>query len=110
MMDQQQYYDRQTYVEQVRSSFGEPSEQSKPVSYDRECEVPERRGRSFFKVRLILAVLLFLGFVVLRQTGWSFQEIDADRIQEEISRSISLPESVPNLSELIHVTEEGTAE
>ncbi|MCD8132964.1 MAG: hypothetical protein LUE19_03810 [Clostridiales bacterium] len=110
MMDQQQYSDRRSYVEQVRSSFGEPSEQSKPVSYEKDGEVPERRSRGFFKVRFVLAVLLFLGFLLLRQTGWSFQEIDAEAIQEEISRSITLPDSFPSVSDLINVTEDESAE
>ncbi len=108
-MDQQQYNDRKSYVEQVRSSFGDRPEKSGTVSYDAEYEETGKKSRSFFKARLLFAVLLFLGFVVLRQTGWSFQEIDADRIQEEISRSISLPESVPKLSDLITVTEDGAA-
>ncbi|MCD7980807.1 MAG: hypothetical protein LUF32_00565 [Clostridiales bacterium] len=105
-MDQQQYYDRKQYVEQARSSFGEQPERHGAVSFEREDEEAGRRTRGFFRVRLGLAVLLFLVFLLIRQTGWSYQDIDAAAIQEEIGSSVSLPDSFPKLSDIISVTED----
>jgi len=107
-MDQQRYYDRKQYVEQARNSFGMEERSGKSNSrefYDREAEAEEREPRSFFKVRLILAVLLFAGFFLLRTTGWNYQGIDAQTIQEKIASDIALPDSFPQLSDVISVFE-----
>ncbi len=107
-MDQQRYYDRKQYVEQARNSFGMEERSGKRGSrefYDREAEAEEKMPRSFFKVRLILAVLLFVGFFLLRATDWSYQGIDAEAIQDKIAGNIALPDSFPRLSDAVSVFE-----
>lgn len=103
-MNTQQYYDRKQYVEQVRSSFSGNSEK-KRYSYQSEADVKEPEVRGFFKVRFVLAVVLFLTFLFIQQTDLSYKDISAAKITEQIRKTVSLPDSVPALSELIHIVE-----
>ncbi|MCD8217366.1 MAG: hypothetical protein LUD01_04865 [Clostridiales bacterium] len=107
-MDEQRYYDRKQYAEQARNSFGleeRSGKRSSRESYDRETDAEEKRPRSFFKVRLFLAVLLFAGFFLLRATGWSYLGVDAEAIQDKIAGDIALPDSFPRLSDAVSVFE-----
>lgn len=103
-MDTHQYYDRKQYVEQVRSSFSGNNEK-KRYSYTPEKDVQEPEVRGFFKVRFILAVVLFFAFLFIQQTNFSYQDINAAKIADQIRKTVSLPDSVPALSELIHIVE-----
>lgn len=101
-MDTHQYYDRKQYVEQVRSSFSGNSDK-KRYSYAPETggEVPEVRG--FFKVRFALAVGLFLVFLFIQQADISYKDVSASNIVNQIRSTVSLPDSMPDLSEVIQI-------
>lgn len=103
-MDTHPYYDRKHYVEQVRSSFSGESER-KGRSYVHETEAEDREVRGFFKVRLVLAVVLFLAFLFVQQADISYKDINASSLAEQIQSTISLPESLPELDEFIHIQE-----
>lgn len=101
-MDTQQYYDRKQYVEQVRSSFSENNEK-KRYSYQPETNTEEPGVRGFFKVRFVLAIVLFLAFLFIQQADISYKDINAPNLVKQIRSTVSLPDTVPALSELIHI-------
>lgn len=111
-MNREQYLNRKQYVEQARNSFGISAENNKNSHqknrsgyYETDGEDVEAIPRSFFKIRLLLAVLLFLGFFFIQQTEWSYKNIDASSIQKRIETSINLPESFPSLSDVVSILE-----
>ncbi len=101
-MDRQCYYDRKQYAAQVRKSFEEHSEKRKSAGYEYGQESAEAEGvpKSYFKIRLSLAAVLFAGFCMIRFTGWTYGDIGAGTIQDAIQTGIALPESFPQLSDL----------
>ena len=101
-MDTHQYYDRKQYVEQVRSSFSGNSEKRK-YSYQPETNAEEPEVRGFFKIRFVLAIALFLAFLFIQQADISYKDINAPNLVKQIRSTVSLPDSVPALNELIHI-------
>lgn len=101
-MDTHQFYDRKQYVEQVRSSFSGSGEK-RNASYATEQENDAGEVRSFFKLRFVLAVVVFLAFLFFQQADISYEDITAADVVKQIRSTISLPDSVPKLEELIHV-------
>ena len=98
-------------MEQVRRSFGENKNEDNGVrnryhiSDYEENQTEEKTPGGFFKLRLIFSVLLFLVFVFLWQTDWSYKGVNAEIIQRKIETSIRLPESFPKLSDVISIIE-----
>lgn len=110
-MDQEQIENRKQYIEQVRHSFDENNREdsgnrTRYRRYDyEENQTEEKRPGGFFKLRLAFSVLLFLIFVFMWQTDWSYKGVTAATIQEKIGTSIRLPESFPKLSDVISILE-----
>ncbi len=110
-MDREQIENRKQYIEQVRQSFDENNveDSGSRIRYRRydyeENQTEERRPGGFFKLRLAFSVLLFLVFIFLWQTDWNYKGVTAGTIQEKIETSIRLPESFPELSDVIPITE-----
>ena len=101
-MDNRQYYDRKQYVEQVKKSFFDGTGQRKSYRAP-ENEMEEEAPRSFFRLRFAIALLLFFGFLFVRQANISYHSFNADNITNQIRRTVSLPESLPKLSEIIKI-------
>ena len=106
-MNQEQIFDRKQYVDQVRQSFSENPQGKNGVQnkmkqslYEDE-QTEEKVPGGFFKIRLLISFLLFIGFIFLWQTGWSYQGINSETIQKKIETSIQLPESFPELSDVV---------
>ena len=110
-MNQEEIYNRKQYVEQVRRSFTENADEDSGIRnrYRRsdyeENQTEEKTPGGFFKLRLIFSVLLFLVFIFLWQTDWSYKGVNAEMIQEKIETSIRLPDSSPKLSDVISILE-----
>ena len=110
-MNQEEIYNRKQYVEQVRRSFTENADEDSGIRnrYRRsdyeENQTEENTPGGFFKLRLIFSVLLFLVFIFLWQTDWSYKGVNAEMIQEKIETSIRLPDSFPKLSDVISILE-----
>lgn len=111
-MNQEQIYSRKQYVEQVRHSFEDNTNpdkkraerQNRSMDDDYLME-SENASRGFFKLRFILSLVIFLAFLFIWQTGWSYQNINADMIQKKIETSIQLPDSFPELSDVVSILE-----
>lgn len=112
-MNQEQYLNRKQYVEQARNSFGDYagknkagySDRTRNSYYEQDMEAMERVPKGYFKLRLLLAVFLFLGFLFIQQTGWSYKNINASTIRKKIETSITLPESFPDLKDVVSILE-----
>ena len=110
-MNQEEIYNRKQYVEQVRRSFTENADEDSGIrNRYRRCDYEENQTEEktpggFFKLRLIFSVLLFLVFIFLWQTDWSYKGVNAEMIQEKIETSIRLPDSFPKLSDVISILE-----
>ena len=100
-MDTHQFYDRKQYIEQVRNSFSAGGEKQR--SYTEDFEADGQIPRNFFKVRFALAIVLFLAFLFIQQTNFSYKNVNAAAIVKQIKKTVALPESIPDIKELIRI-------
>ena len=92
-MQMEQYENRKNYVESVKNSFASPGKKTYP-------EEQEKRPRSFLGLRFVLALFLFLGFLGIRQTDFSWHSWNAEKITHQIQSSIKFPELLDVLNRL----------
>jgi hypothetical protein len=83
-------------VEQVRNSFSGEN-RSRQNTYDYENEQELHRSGGFLKVRFFLALLLFLAFFFVKQTDFSYQNVGASEIEQEIRSTVELPEDFSDI-------------
>lgn len=86
------YDDRQEYINHLRESF---SESARDPSYDRSrasrgMEDTDVKVRSFWKVRLFLAFILFLAFFAIKQTDTHWKNLSQETIVEQIQKTSDL--------------------
>ena len=92
-MQMEQYENRKNYVESVKNSFASPGKKTYP-------EEQEKRPRSFLGLRFVLALFLFLGFLGMRQTDFSWHSWNAEKITQQIQSSIKFPQILEVLNRL----------
>ena len=92
-MQMEQYENRKNYVESVKNSFASPGKKAYP-------EEQEKRPRSFLGLRFVLALFLFLGFLGIRQTDFSWHSWNAEKITQQIQSSIKFPQILEVLNRL----------
>lgn len=100
-MDANQYYNRKQYIEQVRNSFSDTGEH-RNISSRGDHGIEDREIRSFFKIRLALGILLFLGFLFVQQADLSYGALNAPNIVKQVKRTVSFPDSLEKLKEAVH--------
>ena len=106
-MRAEDYTNRKEYIRQIKESFHTyPYSNDKtsgrfeqPVryasNYDREDDARDTMvSTGSFKWRFVLAVCLFLGFLAIRQTNFSYEKVSADSIVEQIQREGKVPEKI----------------
>lgn len=87
---------RRRYVQEVRHSFSDDSRTKKPVAYisqqDVEQEEIETVGNAvFWKVKIILSVMLFAAFVLCDRTGMDVFHFKPQMIVDQIQKSYTTP-------------------
>lgn len=92
-MQMEQYENRKNYVESVKNSFASPGKKTYP-------EEQEKSPRSFLGLRFVLALFLFLGFLGMRQTDFSWHSWNAEKITQQIQSSIKFPQILEILNRL----------
>lgn len=90
---QTNYDSRREYIRQIKESFHMPS------SYDRNrqdrfepspSDEEPAALKSFWKIRLLAAVLCFLGFIIIHQTGYHWKNISEETIVTQIQKDYDL--------------------
>lgn len=79
--------ERRDYVDQVRASFYEPPAESgwrSSYRYGTDQEAGLQAGASGFGVRLVIAILLFAGFVCCDQKNITFHTYGAADVVKQI--------------------------
>lgn len=82
-MQTESYESRKKYVESVKNSFPISTQNQRP-----ETEDTEIHPRNFLGLRFVLALLLFLGFLLIRQTDVSWHSWNAEKITQQIEKNI----------------------
>ena len=80
--------ERRDYVDQVRASFYEPTAErnwgSSPYRYGADPETSLQAGASSFGLRLVIAILLFAGFVYCDQKNITFHTYGAADVVKQV--------------------------
>lgn len=87
---------RRRYVQEVRHSFADKDNGRKPVAYISQPEVErgeiETVGNAvFWKVKIILSVMLFAAFVLCDRTGMDVFHFKPQMIVDQIQKSYTTP-------------------
>ena len=72
---------RRAYVNEIRRSFDRPEVENDTVEEETQTSVPW----IFFKIRMVLAVLLMIGFLVLKYNAYEFHGYQAKDVIDIIS-------------------------
>ena len=72
---------RRAYVNEIRRSFDRPEVENDTVEDETQTSVPW----IFFKIRMVLAVLLMIGFLVLKYNAYEFHGYQAKDVIDIIS-------------------------
>ena len=82
-MQTESYESRKKYVESVKNSFSAPERVQRQETEDRKTQ-----PRSFLGLRFVLSLVLFLGFLLIRQTDFSWHSWDAEKITQQIQKTL----------------------
>lgn len=91
-MQTESYESRKKYVESVKNSFSTSNQNHKP-----ETENTETQPKNFFGLRFVLAILLFLSFLLIRQTDVSWHSWNAEKITQQIEKNIDFSKLLERL-------------
>ena len=72
---------RRAYVNEIRRSFDRPEVENDTVEEETQTSVPW----IFLKIRMVLAVLLMIGFLVLKYNAYEFHGYQAKDVIDIIS-------------------------
>lgn len=72
---------RRAYVNEIRRSFDRPEVENDTVEEETQTSVPW----IFLKIRMVLAVLLMIGFLVLKDNAYEFHGYQAKDVIDIIS-------------------------
>lgn len=72
---------RRAYVNEIRRSFDRPEVENDTVEEETQTSVPW----IFLKIRMVLAVLLMIGFLVLKYNAYEFHSYQAKDVIDIIS-------------------------
>ena len=72
---------RRAYVNEIRRSFDQPEEENGSAEEDAQTSVPW----IFLKIRMVLAVLLMIGFLLLKYNAYEFYGYQAKDVIDIIS-------------------------
>ena len=92
---QTNYDSRREYIRKIKESFtkGEPLEYKNRGGGEHGFEQEDEKGeipRSFWKLRILLAVLCFIGFFMIHQTDWHWKGISEKTIVTQIRKNYDL--------------------
>lgn len=87
---------RRRYVQEVRHSFADNSSSRKPVAYINQPELEKEEIESvgsavFWKVKIILSIMLFAAFVLCDRTGMDLFQFKPQMIVDQIQKSYKTP-------------------
>lgn len=87
---------RRRYVQEVRHSFADNTTARKPVAYISQPEVESEEIDTvgtgvYWKVKTILAVMLFAAFVLCDRTGMDVFHFKPQMIVDQIQKSYTTP-------------------
>lgn len=96
---------RKTYIQNVRKSFDSPNRnyewEKEPIT---EGEAAD--GFSFFKVRLLIAVFIFIAYVLCDQTNTLFYQYSTKDVVEKIAQNYDYNEVKDEVMQVFHQTME----
>lgn len=101
-MQDDRYENRKEYIKKIRESFDQ-EDKSVQSGFRESCHSEEESdascSRSFWKLRLLAAVLCFIAFFMMRQTGWHNQWISDERIVSQIRKNYDMDMLRENLEQ-----------
>ena len=100
---QTNYDSRKEYIQQIKESFQTPSsyERKKHDRFESDYSNEEPAViRSFGKIRLLAAVLCFLGFITIHQTGYQWKNLSEKTIVTQIQKDYDLKDVKNCFSEI----------
>lgn len=100
-MQDDQYENRKEYIKKIRESFDKEDLYTKSGFRDNiSIEEAEPCVRSFWKLRLLVAVLCFIAVFMMRQTGWENQWISEKKIVFQIQKNYDTEKLKENMRRL----------
>ena len=92
---------RKAYIQKVRKSFDSP-ERSYEFEKGNNTKGEAEEGFSFFKIRLLVAVLLFAAYVFCDRTGTFLYGYSAKDVAEEIAQDLDYQKAGEEIVQAFH--------
>ena len=83
---------RKDYIQKVRQSFDAP-DRNYEFQYETDTKGEASDDFSFFKVRMLIAVLIFAVYVFCDKTGTKVYQYTAEDVADEIARTYDYNEA-----------------
>lgn len=94
---------RKTYIQNVRKSFDSPE---RNYEFEKEADTKEKgealEGFSFFKIRLIVAALLFAAYIYCDRTDTAVYHVSTKEVTEKISVDFDYEKAGDEILEAFH--------
>lgn len=92
--------ERKRYINQIKASFHDPGKSSRYRDLGME-EAPARPEFGMFKVKALLAVVIFGAFVYCDRNEVTFYKQNTDTVYERIAETFSVEKAVQSLEKMI---------